>query len=183
MRLMPSIPTICFRFGSAGSYRRCMRIVVCRLDEFPPGERRIVQAGRRSIGVFRVGDRFYAINNHCPHMGGPLCRGRTKPWVTSGGPGEFVLDEDDALLACPWHGWEYDLATGQSFLGPGEPPARTYEVSVEAESPEPEPRAGRMPGPYVADTFPVHVEDAYVVVETTPRPAAKPGVPAAGGSR
>jgi nitrite reductase/ring-hydroxylating ferredoxin subunit len=168
-----------------------MRIVVCRLDEFPPGERRIVQAGRRSIGVFRVGDRFYAINNHCPHMGGPLCRGRTKPWVSSGGPGEFVLDEDDALLACPWHGWEYDLATGQSFLGPGEPPVRTYEVSVEAgEEPaqepgeQPAPRGGRMPGPYVADTFPVHVEDAYVVVETTPRPAAKaPGVRAAGGAR
>jgi nitrite reductase/ring-hydroxylating ferredoxin subunit len=99
-----------------------MRIVVCRLDEFPPGERRIVQAGRRSIGVFRVGDRFYAINNYCPHQGGPLCLGRTKPWVSSSGPGEFVLAEDDALLACPWHGWEYDLATGQSFLGPGEPP-------------------------------------------------------------
>jgi nitrite reductase/ring-hydroxylating ferredoxin subunit len=181
MRLMPSIPTICFRFGPAGSYRRSMRIVVCRLDEFPPGERRIVQAGRRSIGVFRVGDRFYAINNYCPHQGGPLCLGRTKPWVSSSGPGEFVLAEDDALVACPWHGWEYDLATGQSFLGPGEPPVRTYEVSVESEA---EPRGGRMPGPYVADTFPVHVEDAHVVVETTPRPAAKaPGVRAAGGAQ
>jgi nitrite reductase/ring-hydroxylating ferredoxin subunit len=144
-----------------------MRIVVCRLEEFPPGERRIVQAGRRSIGVFRVGDRFYAINNYCPHQGGPLCLGRTKPWVSSDGPGEFVLDGDDALLACPWHGWEYDLATGQSFLGAGEPPVRTYAVSIEAGDP-PAPRKGRVPGPYVADTFPVHVEDAYVVVETTP---------------
>lgn len=159
-----------------------MRIVVCRLDEFAPGERRIVQAGRRSIGVFRVGDRFYAINNYCPHQGGPLCLGRTKPWVSSSGPGEFVLAEDDALLACPWHGWEYDLATGQSFLGPGEPPVRTYEVSVESEAATGvEPRRGRMPGPYVADTFAVHVEDAYVVVETTPRPAAEPGVRAAAG--
>lgn len=179
---MPSIPTICFRYPVGASYRRCMRIVVCRLDEFPPGERRIVQAGRRSIGVFRVGDRFYAINNHCPHQGGPLCLGRTKPWVSSTGPGEFVLAEDDALLACPWHGWEYDLATGQSFLGPGEAPVRTYEVSLESEEPPAGPRGGRMPGPYVADTFPVHVEDAYVVVETTPRPAAVPGVRAAGGA-
>jgi hypothetical protein len=40
-----------------------------------------------------------------------------------------------------------------------------------------------VPGPYVADTFPVHVEDSYVVVETTPRPAAAPGVRAAGGAR
>jgi nitrite reductase/ring-hydroxylating ferredoxin subunit len=176
---MPSIPTICFRSDRRLSTVRCMRIVVCRLDEFPPGDRRIVQAGRRSIGVFRVGDRFYAINNYCPHQGGPLCLGRTKPWVSSSGPGEFVLGEEEALLACPWHGWEYDLATGQSFLGPGGPPVRTYEVSVE---PEAGPRGGRVPGPYVADTFPVHVEEAYVVVETTPRPAA-PGVRAAGGAQ
>lgn len=141
-----------------------MKIVVSRLDEFPPGERRIVQAGRRSIGVFRVGDNFYALNNSCPHEGGPLCQGTTKPWLTSGAAGEFVLDESDSLVACPWHGWEYDLATGQSFLGPGEKPARTYEVSVESES-----KGGRLPGPYVAETYPVHVEDAYVVVDTSSR--------------
>jgi nitrite reductase/ring-hydroxylating ferredoxin subunit len=146
-----------------------MRIVVARLDDFPPGERRIVAEGRRSIGVFRVGDRFFAINNHCPHLGGPLCQGRTQPWVRSTGPGEYVIDEEAALIACPWHGWEYDLATGQSFLGPGEPPARTYEVSV-----EPGP-SGRRPGPYVAETFEVGVEqlgtDAHVVVDTRPRRA------------
>src|SRR5918992_1912175 len=177
MRLMPSIPTICFRCDRLLPTVRSMRTVVCRLDEFPPGERRIVEAGRRSIGVFRVGDRFYAINNYCPHQGGPLCLGRTKPWVSAAGPGEIVMADDEVLLACPWHGWEYDLATGQSFLGPGEPPVRTYTVSVE---PAGERRAGRMPGPYVADTFPVHVEDAYVVVETTPRPVQVPGVRAGG---
>jgi hypothetical protein len=63
-------------------------------------------------------------------------------------------------------------------------PVRTYEVSVDSEIPEAEPRGGRIPGPYVADTFAVHVEDAYVVVETTPRPAAQaPDVRAAGGAR
>ncbi|WP_232665873.1 Rieske (2Fe-2S) protein [Pseudonocardia sp. TRM90224] len=143
-----------------------MRIVVARLDEFLPGERRIVQAGRRSIGVFRVGDRFYAINNHCPHQGGPLCLGATKPWVTSAGPGEYAMAAEDSLLACPWHGWEYDLATGQSFLGPGTPGVRTYEVSVEPGE--------RVPGPYVAETFPVHIEDALVVVDTTSRAGGAP---------
>jgi nitrite reductase/ring-hydroxylating ferredoxin subunit len=158
-----------------------VRIVVARLDEFGPGERRIVEAGRRSIGVFRVGDRFYAINNYCPHQGGPLCLGRTKPWLSSPLPGEYSVDEQDALLACPWHGWEYDLATGQSFLGPGEPPVRTYAVSVERGDAVPaEPRGGRQPGPYVAETFPVHVEDAYVVVDTGPRPAAVPAATAGG---
>ncbi|MGH3318668.1 MAG: Rieske (2Fe-2S) protein [Streptosporangiaceae bacterium] len=151
-----------------------MKVVVARLRDFKPGERRIVEAGRRSIGVFRVGDRFYAINNRCPHQGGPLCLGRTLPWVLSDGPGEFNLADGDVLLACPWHGWEYDLATGQSFLGPGEAPVRGYEVSVESgdaldTGPEVE-RHGRVPGPYVAETFPVRVaaenEEEYVVVDT-----------------
>lgn len=145
-----------------------MRIMVCRLDEFPPGERRIVQAGKRSIGVFRVGDNFYAVNNYCPHQGGPLCLGRTKPWLHSDSPGKYTMSTTEALLACPWHGWEYDLTTGQSFLGPGEAPVRTYDVSIEAA----EPKSGRRPGPYVAETFPVHVEDAHVVVETSARPQA-----------
>ncbi|MFC5141442.1 Rieske (2Fe-2S) protein [Actinomycetospora rhizophila] len=140
-----------------------MRIPVSRLDEFPPGERRIVEEGRRSIGVFRVGDRFYALNNHCPHQGGPLCLGRTAPWVRSTRPGEVRVDGDHALVACPWHGWEYDLATGQSFLGPGEAPVRTYGVSVGARE------IDREPGPYVVETYPVHVEDAWVVVDTATR--------------
>lgn len=150
-----------------------MRIVVCRLEDFPPGERRIVQAGRRSIGVFRVGDNFYALNNYCPHQGGPLCLGATQSWIRSSKPGEYQLEDGEALVACPWHGWEYDLATGQSFLGPEETPARTYDVSVE-DIPESErkpagvkPKGGRIPGPYVAETFAVEVEGPYVVVETT----------------
>jgi len=155
-----------------------MRIVVARVEDFAPGERRIVTRGRRSIGVFRVGDRFYALNNHCPHLGGPLCQGRTQAWVRSSAPGRYERDDDHALIACPWHGWEYDLATGQSFLGPGEPPARSYEVSIEpADDDRPDDPApgGRRPGPFVAETYDVTVErfgsGDHVVVDTTPRPA------------
>ena len=157
-----------------------VKLVVAPVRDFRPGERRIVALGRRSIGVFRVGDRFYAINNHCPHQGGPLCLGRTAPWVVSDAPGDYRLAEEDALLACPWHGWEYDLATGQSFLGPGEAPVRGYSVSVEpgealdAEAPDihvaasaAPPVHGRVPGPYVAETFPVRVEEEYVVVDVS----------------
>jgi nitrite reductase/ring-hydroxylating ferredoxin subunit len=157
-----------------------VRVVVARVADFKPGERRIVELGRRSIGVFRVGDRFYALNNHCPHQGGPLCLGRTSPWAVSSGPGDFRMETETALLACPWHGWEYDLETGQSFLGPGEAPVRSFDVSVEpgkdldgqdgqdgqATAPEKVRRYGRIPGPYVAETFMVTVEDEYVVVHS-----------------
>ncbi|MEU6641540.1 Rieske (2Fe-2S) protein [Saccharomonospora sp. NPDC046836] len=150
-----------------------MRVAVARVADFLPGQRRIIQIGKRSIGVFRVGDRFYAINNSCPHQSGPLCLGRTVPWARSDGPGDVRVTGERTLLACPWHGWEYDLVTGQSFLGPGERPARSYEVSVRPGQDLNEDAAlkfpDRVPGPYVAETFTVSVEEDYVVVDTRAR--------------
>jgi nitrite reductase/ring-hydroxylating ferredoxin subunit len=73
------------------------------------------------------------------------------------------MEDEVSLLACPWHGWEYDLATGQSFLGPGEPRVKSYDVTVErGDRVE---GGDRVPGPYVAETFPVHVEEDYVVID------------------
>ena len=158
-----------------------MRVVVSRLSEFPPGERRIVKAGSRSIGVFRVEDEFFAIRNRCPHQGGPLCKGRLSAWAVATVPGQVRMEGPPRLVACPWHGWEYDLETGQSFMGPGETRVKAYDVSVERGSalddevrppaadeppiPEGAKRAGREPGPYVAETFAVYVEEDYVGVD------------------
>jgi nitrite reductase/ring-hydroxylating ferredoxin subunit len=146
-----------------------VRVVVAPVSEFPPGERRIVQAGIRSIGVFRVGDRFYGIRNRCPHQGGPLCRGHLLADATADAPGSPRISSNPLRIACPWHGWEYDLETGQSFLGAAQAGVRSYGVALQAgaqllaeiESGETELR----PGPYVAETFQVHVQDDYVVLE------------------
>jgi nitrite reductase/ring-hydroxylating ferredoxin subunit len=154
-----------------------VKVVVCRLEDFPPGERKIVKAGPRSIGVFNVEGEFFAIRNRCPHQGGPLCLGRLSPWAIATGPGKVTMEGPPRLVACPWHGWEYDLETGQSFMGPGETRVKAYDVSVacggtldgdvrRAEVPEGARAAGREPGPYVAETFPVYVdEEDYVVVD------------------
>ena len=162
-----------------------MKVVVSRVKDFPDGDRRMVEVNGRSVGVFRRGDSFYALRNQCPHQGGPLCIGAIAAWPVSSGPGDFGMDESVMLLACPWHGWEYDLATGQSFLGPGNPRARQYQVSVTSgralvdehgaagEAPRPPAvpgdspaiRAGLVPGPYVAETVPVSVEEEYVVID------------------
>ena len=74
-----------------------MRHVVAPLAEFRPGDRKIITVGGRSIGVFRVGDRFYGIRNRCPHQGGPLCQGRIAPWPVSNGPGEFSMESEATL--------------------------------------------------------------------------------------
>jgi nitrite reductase/ring-hydroxylating ferredoxin subunit len=149
-----------------------MRVVVAPVSEFPPGERRIVQAGSRSIGVFRVGDRFYGIRNRCPHQGGPLCRGHLLDDAVADAPGRPRISENPLRIACPWHGWEYDLESGQSFMGAGQAGVRSYGVAVQAGGPllaEIEAaQAGEAelrPGPYVAETFDVHVQDDYVVLE------------------
>ena len=94
-----------------------MRVVVAPLRSFPSGERRIVEVGGRSIGVFRVGESFYGIRNRCPHQGGPLCLGHVLGDAVADAPGSATISYDPLRIACPWHGWEYDLDSGQSFMG------------------------------------------------------------------
>jgi nitrite reductase/ring-hydroxylating ferredoxin subunit len=157
-----------------------VKVVVCRLEDFPAGERKIVKAGARSIGVFRIDDDFFAIRNRCPHQGGPLCLGRLSPWAVASEPGKVSMEGPPRLVACPWHGWEYDLETGQSFMGPGQTRVKSYDVTVArgdtlgegVRHAEEQPRisaaaaaSGREPGPYIAETFPVYVEEDYVVVD------------------
>ena len=84
--------------------------------------------------------------------------------VTSPGPGEYHYDADRKLLVCPWHSWEFDLATGRSWFDPAKTRVRPYEVVVESGRSLREGGDGRVPGPYVADTVPVTVEGDYVVV-------------------
>ena len=148
---------------SCGCRVETVKFVVARVEEFAPDSRRVVRVGGREIGVFRIGDRFFAIRNRCPHQGGPLCIGRVFPRIISEQPGDFRLDEGPPLLVCPWHGWQYDMATGEAYA-PGDANARSYEVSVERGSSIAAELAGGEP-PFVAETFPVYVEEDYVVLD------------------
>lgn len=109
------------------------RHVVGRASELGDGERLIVDIGGRSVGVFRFGERLYALRNRCPHAGGELCRGRVVGRLESNGPGRYAHDQSRPLVACPWHGWEFDLETGESFCDPAGMRVRAYEVTVEDE--------------------------------------------------
>lgn len=66
--------------------------------------------------MFRVGDTFVSLLNRCPHQGGPLCSGAIYPMArASATPGQILewYDETSPVVACPWHGWEIELATGE----------------------------------------------------------------------
>ena len=159
------------------------RYVVATVDELPPGTRKIVEVAGRQVGVFNVGGEYFALRNRCPHQGGPLCEGRLAGRVEVAAPGdEWSYGRPGQILRCPWHSWEYDIRTGQSWFDPAQVRVRAYEVEVQpGEALEPR-RAAEVAaivgpglrtagtsnlrkGPYVAETYSVTVENRYVVVE------------------
>jgi nitrite reductase/ring-hydroxylating ferredoxin subunit len=140
------------------------RYVVARVDEIPPGTRLIVDLDGRSVGIFNVDGSYYALRNNCPHQGAELCAGTVFGAVSSPGPGEYHYDPDRKLLACPWHNWEFDMRTGQSWFDPAKTRVRPYEVAVESAKAIQAGGDGRVPGPYVAETLDVTIEGDYVVV-------------------
>jgi nitrite reductase/ring-hydroxylating ferredoxin subunit len=137
--------------------------VVATTAEIGPGERRIVEIEGRSIGVFNVGGRYFALRNTCPHAGAPLCEGTLSGLVTSGAPGEYGYEREGEILRCPWHGWEFDIATGRSWFDPARPRVRAYEATVEPAGDELS-EAGYLPGPYRAERYAVEVQREFVVV-------------------
>ena len=66
------------------------KYVVATPDEIPPGERKIVDIGGRSIGVFNIEGEYFAIRNSCPHQGGPLCSGLVTGFLESSAPGTIT---------------------------------------------------------------------------------------------
>jgi 3-phenylpropionate/trans-cinnamate dioxygenase ferredoxin component len=93
-------------------------LTVCRLDELPQGEMRLVEADGRKIGVFHAGDgELYAIEDRCSHDDGPLAEG------------EF--DSEACTVECPRHGSLFDLTTGRPKTLPAYVPVETFEARVE----------------------------------------------------
>jgi pyruvate oxidase len=93
----------------------------------------VVQAGHHTIALSRTEKGWGAIANRCPHQGGPLGEG-------------FI---EDCWLICPWHGWEYDPANGET-PGPFDDKVASYEVEE------------RDDGVYVAVTEPDEHDDTLM---------------------
>ena len=136
--------------------------VVGSVGSMPPGTQHRVEVAGRAIAIFNVGGSYRALRDVCPHQGAALSAGTVIGSVEAERAGEYEFCAA-RRVRCPWHGWEYDLETGQSSYDPEHDRVRAYEVSVEpGEALLP---SGRAPGPYVAETVPITVEDDYVIVE------------------
>lgn len=97
---------------SSNPSRAKQRITVARVGDIAPGQRKIVSVDGRSIGVFNVGGEYRAYLNICPHALAPVCLGRVGGTTLPSAPGTFEWGRDGEILACPWHGWEFDLLDG-----------------------------------------------------------------------
>jgi nitrite reductase (NADH) small subunit len=87
---------------------------VAATDEIRSGQGRMFEVNGRQIAVFNVGGQFHALDNVCEHQGGPLAEGEL----------------DGCVVTCPWHGWTYDVATGES---PDDPDTRVESFTTKVE--------------------------------------------------
>jgi nitrite reductase/ring-hydroxylating ferredoxin subunit len=102
-------------------------IFVAHESEMEEGKSKIFSRGTVSIGVFRLQDEFYAIQNYCPHQGAELCRGKIHGTHAPSAVGTFNPDLQGRVLRCPWHGWEFDVRTGKGLYD-AKGRVRTYAV-------------------------------------------------------
>jgi nitrite reductase/ring-hydroxylating ferredoxin subunit len=89
-------------------------VKVAQKEQIPLGTGIAVEVGGMPVAVFNLGGRFCATHNTCLHKQGPL--------------GEGTLEEN--VVTCPWHGWQYNVETGECLTSPGRRVA-TLEVKVE----------------------------------------------------
>ena len=88
-------------------------VTVAQVEDVLPGTVRPVRVGDEEIALAHCEGGFYAVQGHCLHLQGPLGEGRL----------------DGCVLTCPWHGWQYDVRTGQNEFDLAIQ-LRTYDVQV-----------------------------------------------------
>lgn len=89
-------------------------VKVADISEFTPGSCAAVEAAGKGVALFNVDGKIYALDNTCLHRGGPLGEG----------------DLDNEVVTCPWHGWQYNVRTGEK-CGDVSKKVASYEVKVE----------------------------------------------------
>ena len=104
------------------------RHVVAAVADFQPGTRRLIDVDGRAIAVFNLKGEYFALLNRCPHNGGPLAEGIVTGLLQSATPGEYSYAREGEIIRCHWHGWEFDIKTGQSFCSVIKARARAFPV-------------------------------------------------------
>lgn len=91
----------------------------------------LVEVKGRKLGIYKIDDRFYAVLNACPHKGAPLCMGSSDGTMLPSKPNEFKYGLENQVIRCPWHGYEFDITTGEAIFGTTNKKAPVYPVREE----------------------------------------------------
>ena len=89
-------------------------VKVAEVSDVPVGTGKVVQAGGKTLALFNLGGTFYALDNRCTHMGGPL--------------GEGTVETNQ--VTCPWHRSIFNITTGEVVGPPARRPVATFPVNV-----------------------------------------------------
>lgn len=91
-------------------------VKVAAVGDIAPGTGTVVEAVGKTVALFNLDGTFYALDNKCTHVGGPLGEGKV----------------DGTVVTCPWHGSKFDITTGAVVGPPARRPVTAYRVSVKS---------------------------------------------------
>ena len=103
---------------------------VATLDELELDRVHMVELEGREIGIVRTTAGVFALGNSCPHQGGPICAGHVTGTMLASDPNEYVYGEQEVVIRCPWHGFEFSLSTGKSYGGVTKGRVPVYPVEI-----------------------------------------------------
>lgn len=106
------------------------QFVVASVSDVPAAGNVKVTIKGRPIIIFEQDSEYYALMDRCPHQGASLSQGARVGLSVSDKPGEISLVRQGEIVRCPWHGWEFDIKTGQSHCDPANTRIRKFNVHV-----------------------------------------------------
>jgi nitrite reductase (NADH) small subunit len=102
------------------------------VDSFPVDAMRIVTVAGREVGIVRRADStVHAVRNRCPHKGAQICKGPITGTMLPGEPGTLTWAMEGEILRCPWHGFEFELATGKRPFTDSRMHLRIYPARID----------------------------------------------------
>lgn len=87
---------------------------VADLSELAANQIKIVDVGGRRLGIVQTPEGVFALGDRCPHQGGPICSGTVGGTMLASDPDEYLWDHEGDVVKCPWHAYEFYIATGES---------------------------------------------------------------------
>jgi 3-phenylpropionate/trans-cinnamate dioxygenase ferredoxin subunit len=105
-------------------------VIVGRACDLAPGQLVTCIIDGRQVCVANIDGRYVAFRDTCPHQGARLSQGTVAGTMMPSPPHQYKYGMHGCIIRCPWHGWEFDMRSGQAIFDPGRRRLASYDVSV-----------------------------------------------------